>query len=667
MTDRKELLHFSLSPVQGFIADARRTRDLWAGSFLLSWLSGQAMAALVEKQGEIIFPSVDGDELFEAVSTAQAGAAPSATPFVGSLPNRFKANVERVDGDPGEICKGAVRAAWQRLEAAVYDQFVAEAAESHGNNTQDIWDRQVNGFWDMTWVTGADPGDSSDGSWLDRRKNWRSHYGGRAAAEPGDLCRLMGHLQEISGYQRIGKEERERQNAFWQAMASAKGIGALDLKADERLCAIALIKRLFPRLATIEAVIGWKPGGAGMDIVHWPSVSYIAAVPWLKAVEKKLSGGEQSEFWMQAQQYVTEDFMGEAATKDFGLPSNGLFKLDGHLLHQDGIAAWPLEDFAGTDDNQRRASRAHLADGLKQVQSRVGNGTRVAASEFYALLQMDGDRIGSALRLHQDVVRDGLDRFTKAVKRYFGRPNESNGVLIYAGGDDVSVFLPLDTALQAAQSLHGIYSEAFAEAIKQSTGTKADPADFTMSAAIVLAQYKIPLRRVVSHAHTILDDVAKAQNGRDSLAISILKPGGESFGWVSAWSGTAGSPVEVMAELAMTLNVQRHIPSRLFHNLKTRYLPLFEETEDRADGDPADALRKPEVVRSLVQAELVASQIKDGFREEVREQLLTIGRPLVRKHEGTVPTDGFDFDGGLVTHFFSVEGRWRLLGEGEGD
>lgn len=40
------ILHFTLGPVQGFIADARRTRDLWAGSFLLSWLTGQAMAAL---------------------------------------------------------------------------------------------------------------------------------------------------------------------------------------------------------------------------------------------------------------------------------------------------------------------------------------------------------------------------------------------------------------------------------------------------------------------------------------------------------------------------------------------------------------------------------------------------------------------------------------------
>ncbi|MDQ3773077.1 MAG: hypothetical protein M3461_01130 [Pseudomonadota bacterium] len=32
------ILHFTLGPVQGFVAQARRTRDLWGGSFLLSWL-----------------------------------------------------------------------------------------------------------------------------------------------------------------------------------------------------------------------------------------------------------------------------------------------------------------------------------------------------------------------------------------------------------------------------------------------------------------------------------------------------------------------------------------------------------------------------------------------------------------------------------------------------
>ena len=44
----KRILHLSIGPVQTFVAQARRTRDFWAGSFLLSWLSGQAMAAVLD-------------------------------------------------------------------------------------------------------------------------------------------------------------------------------------------------------------------------------------------------------------------------------------------------------------------------------------------------------------------------------------------------------------------------------------------------------------------------------------------------------------------------------------------------------------------------------------------------------------------------------------------
>ena len=45
------ILNFSIGPVQGFIARARKTRDFWAGSFLLSYLAGQAMAVILENKG----------------------------------------------------------------------------------------------------------------------------------------------------------------------------------------------------------------------------------------------------------------------------------------------------------------------------------------------------------------------------------------------------------------------------------------------------------------------------------------------------------------------------------------------------------------------------------------------------------------------------------------
>ncbi|MGB3915433.1 MAG: type III-B CRISPR-associated protein Cas10/Cmr2, partial [Dethiobacteria bacterium] len=52
-----KILNFSLGPVQGFIARARKTRDFWTGSFLLSYLAGQAMAVVLENDGKLILPA----------------------------------------------------------------------------------------------------------------------------------------------------------------------------------------------------------------------------------------------------------------------------------------------------------------------------------------------------------------------------------------------------------------------------------------------------------------------------------------------------------------------------------------------------------------------------------------------------------------------------------
>ena len=54
------VLILSLGPVQDFIVAARRTRDLWFGSWMLSELARAAGASLAgETGGELIFPDPD--------------------------------------------------------------------------------------------------------------------------------------------------------------------------------------------------------------------------------------------------------------------------------------------------------------------------------------------------------------------------------------------------------------------------------------------------------------------------------------------------------------------------------------------------------------------------------------------------------------------------------
>lgn len=62
LNDEPGLLVVSLGPVQGFIAQARSTSDLWAGSHFLSQLCWQAMLPIVEEFGPdaVLFPDLHG-------------------------------------------------------------------------------------------------------------------------------------------------------------------------------------------------------------------------------------------------------------------------------------------------------------------------------------------------------------------------------------------------------------------------------------------------------------------------------------------------------------------------------------------------------------------------------------------------------------------------------
>lgn len=103
------LLAVSLGPVQDFIAAARSTSDLWAGSHLLARLAWEAMKVICERLGpeSIVFPRLRGVPQVDVWLREEAGigralfddcpwtwTGTDANPlFAAALPNRFTALV----------------------------------------------------------------------------------------------------------------------------------------------------------------------------------------------------------------------------------------------------------------------------------------------------------------------------------------------------------------------------------------------------------------------------------------------------------------------------------------------------------------------------------------------------------------------------------------------
>lgn len=482
-----QYLHFTIGPVQRFVAQARRTRDYWSGSFLLSWLAGVAAAEVVHQGGSIKFPSIEKEWMDWLQGRGQGDP-----PAQGGIPNRFLAELPAdVDGKP---IANSVQEAWRSLADHVWAQDLEPIAN---DTTHAIWTRQVENFWEISWALSEGAGESH---LLDRRKNLRSHL---SPFEPGRKCMLMDGYQELSGSTIAGQGEAA---SFWKTVANS--LGSHDLRAGEHLCAMAFIKRRlaahFPSFkTTLES---------GLQIEGWdlpravPSVMYLAAAPWLARVFSKPEAieGAFSSFFAKASK---QDDVGQGEWSNEVAclrRCSGVDKkwrtLDAHVYFDQGGA---------------------LYRGVKEIAevAKVG-----VPSPFYAVLSMDGDSLGQQMSdtERQPHITDGLREFTQKVPEII---DQHSGFLVYAGGDDVLALLPLEQALDCALAVRNHYRQCFSKR----------PVSTTLSGAVLYAHVRTPLGAVLHGAHSLLDKVAKETTGRDALAVEVWKPGQVNLRWSQPW------------------------------------------------------------------------------------------------------------------------------------
>ena len=526
MAEATQTFQFTLGPVQGFVAQARRTRDFWAGSFILSWLSSVAIACIEKQGGTVQFPVPDAAYLRHLYGQA---SAQDAYPQQGSIPNRFKATTAQVPADfHPEWVTQAVQTAWQALADSVWAHDLADLA---GDATRAIWQRQTRNFWEMSWVLSA--GDGAE--LLDQRKNWRDLV---APDEPGHKCIMMDGWQELSG---VTHTHMPSVRKFWQQLAASGKTGiATDLGEGEQLCALAFIKRRFARyFAQVEVdlpgqlgrVYGWQVPSAV------PSVSFVAAAPWLAQVLERAPVAALQDWHAAASRiasyseiaHVQDDQPFEIdirCVKDAAAQrrSEGLHRrwagLDGQLYFPTALENPRLFP-------DQRAARQVLQQ-LQQL--RRSAGLQSLPSPYYAILLMDGDQLGKHMgeQAKQQPISAALNQFTQEAGAIV---RKHNGFLIYAGGDDVLALLPLDNALAAAAALQADYRAAFDTHCIQ----KGHDVQSTLSGAIEFVHIRTPLTRVLQDAHQLLDDVAKDEVGRNAIAVRVWKPSGLALQWAMPW------------------------------------------------------------------------------------------------------------------------------------
>ncbi len=179
------LLAVSLGPVQSFIAQARSTSDLWAGSHLLATLSWQAMKVVCERFGPdaVLFPSLWGVPVVDTwleengVGFPDAGGAgerglqsasrrltapewkrraSDANPlFVAALPNRFVALVPASEAEDVACEVEETVRSWVQEQAGEMLARLLDAADENPEAACDAREqivRQLEGFPEVHWA-----------------------------------------------------------------------------------------------------------------------------------------------------------------------------------------------------------------------------------------------------------------------------------------------------------------------------------------------------------------------------------------------------------------------------------------------------------------------------------------------------------------------------------
>ena len=665
-TDGPALLAVSLGPVQDFIAASRSTSDLWAGSHLLSRLAWEAIKVICEELGPeaILFPRLRGipqmdvwlrDEcklvhhLFDNCEWTKSGT--DANPlFAAALPNRFTALVPANRAKPlGEKITAQVRNWVLKQGEAAYRLLLKEAGTDDNPalpGYAQIKD-QLAGFPEVHWaavpwsligttdgrVDASDdrltkamqpffvstpPGFLDTDAWKALRQDIKLDEGWFWHPNPGALypalhellerllaatkavrsfdqtkqegwrCALTGETEWLTtDRNQLTKSYRNQTDTLWAKVANARPAWA---KEGEHLGALSALKRLWPTLFVQE-----------MKEVLDQGVQRFVVSTHTMALATSLAT------WLPKNDQLTPELCSalQAANGDrIALPRRLALDLKQHA-QADLLVRLPGWLEAARESKDESASGK--ADRL--LEEMLG----VKPEAYYALILMDGDRMGAWLSAdreltlpHKDCfhpqIRQSLDNrfasdplFTKYAEslraanpaRHMAISDALNnfalilapevieqryhGRILYAGGDDLMAMLPVSELLPVMAALRAAYSGVDAKdvgALEDDLSFKKQGNGFvlhrgrllrlmgekaTASIGAVIAHHQAPLGAVMRELRAA-EKRAKNEGGRDAFSITVIKRSGGALYLTSKWSRAGGdSPMICLRELSAAL------------------------------------------------------------------------------------------------------------------
>ena len=574
------LVTLSLGPVQSLIGAARRTRDLWCGSWLLSEAARAAARVLHERQpGCLIFPCPDNPAA-DLIPQDRPGDAANVANILRAelaLPNAAAARA---------LCEEAKAAAVARLTAL--GEVARKEMERLGKPVLDeVWRAQIDDILEGFAAWASIP---TDGDYAHTSQRLGGALAARKATRDFPACKPLA-VEWLPKSSLDGA--RETVLPRWPKGDRARR--KLQLSDGEQLDALGVMKRL---------------AGDSDQFTAWPR---IAADSWIE----RLTPAQQEDLRSACEPLVGLDL----ATRTRG--NDGIYEalpFDALLLY-----AFRLNNAlsqAGDDDERRALHR------LRQCIDRISrenasDGERAGAPVPYAaILKADGDRMGALLSRADSAGRArsisrALHDFASKVR---GIVRNHRGHAVYAGGDDVLALLPLAGARKCSQELAG----AFADSLGAVATDMKVPADErpTLSAGLGIGHVMEPMGEIRARAERA-ERAAKGdatETPRNALAVVLGVRSGAEVRWRARWSDATA-----FEALDRTIGAFRDgaLPTRVAYDLRAIDRRLAWLRGD--DGARARGMREAEVGRMLDRARIEggAGRIPDDMRDLIARRART--------------------------------------------
>ena len=590
----KHLLMFSVGPVEDFIKASRRTRDVHFSSRLVEEMAREAARKLQKDfQAELILPcSVDDAD------------APISDRVLVSL-----------DGDVKEVLDKAEKAArgvWKN-----HIEGIAGRKNELGIK-EDIWDAQADDPALVEFFAAWLPFDEEKSDYVTVRESVENLLNARESLTnfpptPGGFhvakSSLDGRRESVLEAIPLKPSDRNESQKKWFKNRNAF---TTHINPGEELDLPGLVKRL-----------------TGGNNTHFPSVSRVAVDPFIRGAAQN---DKRQKVLEEVAKKLGRDGQGISSTTTH--PPYEAFPYDGQALFRPRLDALAKE-FATNGETKQ----AELCSDIKKV---LDEWKVKDPCPYLAVLACDGDRMTQhtrrckTLEEHRKLSKT-LTNFAQRMKGPEGVIQKHSGSLVYAGGDDVLAFLPLDKALDCAAEIRAEFIDQFSKL------ELPDKREATLSVGIAIVHMLTPMagdmirlaHEAESHAkrprdEDIPNDVpdkeeAKREGYGNALAIHMSKRSGAPVEVRIPWPENGDdSPDAILKDWIAAYRTGK-LPDRLAYeldNLAREFSdPLTGETLNWVDGKLVRAEVKRILKRKKVKESDESPKTHKNDADELKDRL----------------------------------------------